>query len=1039
MDHLFENVKMNTTDIPIVMIDKSGSTRHSMKTGKTILNTFANIIQTHLKSYDKQQCHVLFWCDECHYYDDIIPISEIELIINDVENISDMRRGNTDISVAFENMPKEWLLEGKTIYILTDGDINSDEYEFATQIKSLMITHDDLKIHIISVENNKDDYNIKNIDAGNKIYRMIKENNLTQHVKSFVSYNNIYTTNHYVNMYNPDLHDGYIPYENKCFPVTKTNLFVQYIGNIIKQTDEMDLNKIIHNLTFTLHHLVKNKPIKIQNDIIDMFCTMFPMNYDEIKNLLISEIKNHKDGISNTFQEYQSKRNKLFERANDCINMNTSESISCCKQASYLTIPINTTNGLVVFECNKATDSVKIGSKIYNNGGIKIDNHVIPIFPKKIMKYEFKNQCLRQWIRAIYSKIFNKTVNSDIILYKFLTEVLKIYLSDVDNTIKDTYIEMALIMLDRRRYQSGGIKEIEHLMTGNPPLPVYDDFSKMDDILRECAIDFGIEPYTLWYAIVSMLGNITLMNNQLKYCKESLKKDKLTVFNLLKKLKAKSQINIKHIKLNITEYEYYDYITLENTSEIGGYGIPSHTIGEYICNPKYVVSNACYDELKTKQLSCPICHADIDNFEKIQSKSYYDELNQNVLQANNNIISEYFNINSHKIVTVDDLVHDIKTQNNLILIDDLDFQVASYEFGIPHIINEMNPYMLINNTTNKFMSIVKEKYSFLMLLDITNVCLAGGFCRSILLDQEVNDFDFFLYGLSDDEMIVRLKKLVNDIVMILGGTYMILYKMNTNVLELLRVNDLGQLTHKLQIILVNNQNIEDLFGRFDLDSCCVALAQQPINANYGVYFCKRSYTAYKYMINVVNEKAYTISYDHRLKKYYEKGFAIGLLRFDLDNFDSILDENDDKYVFDEYNDDKIIIRPSDKLVLGNCNFGKCIKVGNKIIINSFNVNSKNIDEIVGDSLYESSCVDTTKINFVDDTLKYIESINKDKKIINHKLLFSDTNPLNDKSLSDKFYNDLFGGEIKIISSYDYRLGTVDFDFDWYGKFGKSDK
>ena len=847
MDQLFENIKVDNTDIPIVMIDKSGSTKSFMQSGKTILSTFSDIIKNHLKSFDKKICRVIFWCNEHHIFENHVPINDIDKAIDYIEQ-SKIKRSNTDVSVAFKYMPNEWLLESKNIYIITDGDINQDKYKFASQIKSLMQNHCDIKIHIISVENNNNDYNINAIEAGNEIYRMIKSNNLTQHVKSFVSYNNIHKTQYFINMYNPDLHEGYIPYENKCFPITKTNLFVEFINNKIKQSDEININKIIHNLTFTIYHLVKNKPIKLQNDIMDMFCALFPVNYDCIKSLLVTEIENHKDGISNTFQEYQTKRNKLFERANDCINANTSESISCGKQLSFLTIPIETTEGFVIYECNKPNDSVKIGSNVFNNSGIKINGHIIPIFPKKILKSDFKNQCLRQWTRAIYSKIFNKTVNSDIVLYKFLAEILKIFLSDVDNAVKETFVGLALVMLDRRRYQSGGIKEIEHLLAGNPPLPVYDEFDKMDDILRECAVDFGVEPYTLWYGIVSMLGNITLVNNQLKYCKESLKKDNMATFNIIKKLKSKLKMNIKHIKLDITEYEYYDYITLENTSETGGYKVPSHNIGEYICDPKYVISNACYDELRATDLSCPICHTHITNFEKIKPKSYYDNLNK-LSSSKNFITSKYFNCDSHKNVTLDNFAFG-KNKNNLINIDTLDFDTTSYEFKFPHITNSLNPYTLVNNTTDKFINIVKQKYPFLIELDMTNVCLAGGFCRSILLDQDVNDFDFFFYGLKNDEIVPRFKKFVDDLRKLLNGHYMILHKKNTNVFEMLRLNDVNKLTHKIQIILINNSSIEELFSRFDLDACCVAFTKEQNNANYptnaiNIYMCERSHMAYK--------------------------------------------------------------------------------------------------------------------------------------------------------------------------------------------------
>lgn len=946
----------NENDIPIVLIDKSASTKSEMKTGKTILNTFSEVVIKHVN----RPHHLLFWSVKSEIISDIIDNNSINETIDRVKS-----SGGTDVSAAFHNIPKEWLERCNNIYILTDGDVNEDKHDFNLQVRQLTKFHPNIKLHIFSVEENEDNYLVEQYYAGNKIYKMIKENKLTHYVKNFISYNNFHKIqdgNYYRNLYNPDIKEGYIPYENRIFPVTKTSQFLQYMASLIDiyANDQNEVNKIIHNLTITIHHLTKNKPVKIQNDVIDMFCNLFSktnVSYSELKELLTQELSNHQTNRTSTLQDYIKNRNKLFEKADKSLQDDCLNSISYCKQLSYITLPVLTDVGLTIFENNSDTESVKMRMSEYKNGGIKIGDHVIPAFPSKVVQSLFTNQCLRQWLRAILSTLYSKTTNSDIILYKFLAMALKINLSDVSDHIKKAYVMMSYVMLDRKRYQCG-IKEIDHLLAGNPPLPVFDSFDKMNDILKECSIEFNVEPYTFWYAIIAMLDNEDLLYNQQIYCKEALDTDKMTFDNILDELKNKHKPEIKHIKLNVDELEYYCYVSLEDTSDIGGFKIPQHHIGEYICNPKYVITEESYDHLKTQNLTCPICHTNIAEFEKVGPKI------QSVVQ-NYEILSNVFN--NHKIIAIDDLDYD----DTILDMNDLDFETGSFDINVPHLVSKMNPHLMVHSTTQDFIKQVSiSNYNFVLEMDFTNMIIAGGFCKSILLDQEVNDLDLFFYGLSAQEIMDKLKMTVNWIMEKLDGKFMVLHKKNTNVFELLRYVMNGtekKATHKIQLILVQNQDLKSIFDKFDLDSCRVAFDGE------NVYFNKSSHVSYKYMINVINEKMYTDTYDLRLKKYFDNGFAIVAPELNLSGNRLKLGYCDIKGYHD--NDFKFVVENF------MVNFQDCKITGNTKLYNG----------VLNKKLYNSTTddIDNKSDNLIDQTLEYIKKINEKESVIDHSIVDED--------------------------------------------------
>jgi len=70
---------------------------------------------------------------------------------------------------------------------------------------------------------------------------------------------------------------------------------------------------------------------------------------------------------------------------------------------------------------------------------------------------------------------------------------------------------------------------------------------------------------------------------------------------------------------------------------------------------------------------------------------------------------------------------------------------AWYSIDAPYIREPLGNRSLAVKSQREFHDVVEQLYPWLLKVNMQNVCLAGGFCRSILLRQRLKDFDFFIY------------------------------------------------------------------------------------------------------------------------------------------------------------------------------------------------------------------------------------------------------------------------------------------------------
>jgi len=279
MDSLF--LQHTTTNIPIVLVDASGSVRSRFR----LITVFDKIMQMILETKE-EKFRLIFWNsdrpetpDKKFFTKGIFKLPFVvskETLHQTFKHVQPNIHDNclTFPHLAFDNIPNEWINDKDLtkIYFVTDGQIgfgNVTQSELQTfkntlgdSIKKLFEKHNNIQLNIITVEP-------KNVDlsttestqsaAGCDVYDVIMNGHLTKYIAKFVSYtlNNSQGFIH-INKNTPPA--GFAPYGDSYFSVLKVNEFIRFIMNeIAKTTTDDEQLKIIQSLSSTLTVLTKDK------------------------------------------------------------------------------------------------------------------------------------------------------------------------------------------------------------------------------------------------------------------------------------------------------------------------------------------------------------------------------------------------------------------------------------------------------------------------------------------------------------------------------------------------------------------------------------------------------------------------------------------------------------------------------------------------------------------------------------------------------------------------------------------------------------
>ncbi len=1000
----------NKTKIPIILIDNSGSTSSYIRLKiieSNILKAEVEVIKNKLLKEGYEKCYLMFWDTHFIRKDEAINISDITNVYNQLQV---KPSGGTDISVALHNILEDWYQKNTDIYILTDGQIQSPRYDLKQQIFNL--SKKNVNINIITLEDSNYNYNINNVNAGSELYNVIQRNKLVKYIRQFICFNNYHIEEPFINFLIPEVNNDEFSYMNYKFKKENLDGFIEILSNIIEtnKNNEIEINKIIYNLSITIYQITKNKSPKIKSEIINMFISLFvnTINYDvnKIKSELETEMKNHEEGVSATFQQYKENRNKLFERTQDELYNNVQETFH--NFGNFISIPINQDNNednkMIIFKSNKLNSFVRLGDRNYNKGAISYNNYSIPMFSINTINTEQAEQSIRQWIRAIYSKIHRLQVNDDKITYLVLTDMMSVIFSDIqDKEIKNGYKNLGRIMLNQVRFNSGGIKQIMFLKMHSKPQPLIGNKDSMTMILNHCNNHFNnnkiLSNDELWYGICYAFDDKEIINKQIP---KTINKDQL-----IRKIKENNKkYDIKEYKIE-DEYDYYDYITHEDTSKTGGYVQPEYKIGNIKYKSSFVISETTYNKILNEDngiIKCPITNLklNINSYVKIPPKIYNNTNNDinniNYNERNNEIKIklEVFDTTKYKKIRIEEEREIDKTYRNT---DDLDWINSAYEFDKENkIITEKLYKEKEKNISNEdFNREIKSKMDYIEKIDMKNIVLGGNVCKNIILDESIGFIDCYIYD--TDKISETIQRFINQMKEHMKNTTVCI--VNKYEFDLIEVYFLDNQNKRIKRIKRNRGNRINRINRVNIvkkinklqelkgKNCKLKLVISTkkyntiseIENNNDVlnvlwdgkilYFRNDSYISYKYNITVPK------IFNTKLYKLYKSGF---------------------RYLINNHN----IINPdqNNQFTVNNLTFNINVIEHNYVFLNSLTNNiiddDNNIDN--NDNIYNNDNNDNNEEYILEETTsinKLIRCINR----MNKKKVKKTTNTISQEMIN----------------------------------------
>lgn len=973
-----KNNKSNsaTHNIPIFMIDVSGSTEDQMyysdgKKYRIVDYEFILVNQISQKEgYTKS--NIICWSSNAKTYLDIDP-QDID-ILDTIKIESHKISSGTHILSGFKQLMDIPYDQGKItdLYILTDGELGDSKSDFEKSLRKLSLSHNDnLNIKIIAVEKGKKDYTTNNCEVGNILFRYIRECKMVRLVSSFSIYNTLHTE--FINFSNPKVPEGYAPYIDiinnitQMFKISDFTTFMKYVDMILNDIEKDKIFRFTHSISLPIYHCTKHLTIQERMGIVEIFSSMYKrfandtiiekdktINiYEQARELLISEVNNHISGMSTTFTESKKQKHIKIENTNLDLMENVKKSIThdfINTQKCHSFLIRHNTPMTIIFDHNVELTSLTLDKAKYNYSSTQIYNnqesYTIPLIFELGNGDDKRNSCI-QWVRILYSRILGVSPSNPYIWLYLASDALFI---DTHTNADNSNEAKQLVYQNYVSYINAFMNEeitgtdqtrIQRIMKDNK-------ISIQHHILQGLSSYSGIKlkPFSLFALIVykfvlphfpktnqDMIKNFTKAINS--FC----------LYHLVDDL-DKRIINDSNDSNDEMKTKYDDVINMDHNTII-------QTLMTKISNTKNMI-HKIYDcqtadsaiipkhNITDTNIECPQRYVKLTDSDTDKCNLCGSTIQINIIKKSDTKILEEIFDNIHHNENTKSMVIDDSKFINLGLLDGSDDSgnlISPDNFGTNNeymkcdnimIVDPLSSSKLRIKTQEEFIRSVELKYPYIKELDMNNVVLAGGFVRSILLKQEMKDFDFFMYGLENDIAYTdRFNKLLIDLMNNILSHYAkqgirvkfgMFFKPMFNVFEVICYEDPTnhidsdftlenfhsykyrslkryvdpdadnhvrsknkpndkfyfedgdthgiRMKHRIQIVMCKFKTKEDVLKSFDL------YPSKVLYDGNRVHFTDKSLLAYQYMVNEIRLLGGSCLFKHRINKYFKYGFSI---------------------------------------------------------------------------------------------------------------------------------------------------------------------
>ncbi|ARF10304.1 hypothetical protein Hokovirus_1_183 [Hokovirus HKV1] len=516
---------------------------------------------------------------------------------------------------------------------------------------------------------------------------------------------------------------------------------------------------VIQKLSLSIYYIVKDECYNYQCNIINLFCNIFKETeyYEKVRQILNNELNNLKSGKFSTFNEI--KRQKQLKTENSNLELIENTLNACIKNNKnnnnyYSSFLLKDTNNkfYVITKSQLELQNMRKGTITYYNSSFMINNFTIPIM------FDYDNDInALQWIKYIYSIKYNISITNEHLYYYILCDSL------IANN--NLYKKYANLVLNDTRYMSD-ITILQHIKKNNQVNIPF-------NVLANASKNINIPPLILYYLVIKKY----IFKHTDNYFLDSVR---TFCFNEIhENIKNNYEDNDWNIIENLLD-DYLDNYKVTNISIVDKDMIKIMKHNYQNTNIECSLSDKMIEKIELN--ICPLCKNNIDiiNIDKHTS-------DVNII-FDNNIQSSI--LNHIDLGTLDGI-------NDYVLIspDTFNNTYNSWSFNNTCIIDPLSSAQLKITSQEEFIKNVNAKYPFLKNINMNNVALCGGFPRSILLKQQMKDFDFFLYGLeNEDAYIKRVQTLAQNITQAIKTDdptlkYCILYKPLFNVIEMIFYKD----------------------------------------------------------------------------------------------------------------------------------------------------------------------------------------------------------------------------------------------------------